>query len=94
MMIASQPIGSNDIVIRPAAVACRHCGEPLRHTFVDLGNSPLCETFLRADQLNEMEPFYPLKVCSCVFVQPRSAYSENIFTSARISPRWTRGLRT
>ena len=45
--------------------ACRFCGAPLQHTFVDLGMSPLCETFLRADQLNEMEPFYPLHVYVC-----------------------------
>ena len=29
---------------------------------VDLGKSPLCESFLPADQLEEMEPFYPLHV--------------------------------
>ena len=27
---------------------CRFCGAPLRHTFVDLGMSPLCESFLPA----------------------------------------------
>src|SRR2546427_946781 len=36
---------------------CRHCGARLVHTFVDLGMSPLCESFLDADQLDEMEPF-------------------------------------
>ena len=49
----------------PAPAICRCCGEPLRHTFVDLGMSPLCESYLRADQLNEMEPFYPLHVYVC-----------------------------
>ena len=29
--------------------ACRFCGTPLRHVFVDLGMSPLCETFLLPD---------------------------------------------
>jgi len=51
---------------------CRFCGHPLEHTFVDLGMSPLCESFLAADQLNCMEPFYPLRVfvCSeCLLVQ-------------------------
>src|SRR6266545_102391 len=38
---------------------CRFCGAPLRHTFVDLGSSPLCESFLTAAELNRMEPFYP-----------------------------------
>ncbi len=44
---------------------CRSCGATLRHTFVDLGMSPLCESFLRADQLNAMERFYPLHVWVC-----------------------------
>ena len=44
---------------------CRHCKTPLRHTFVDLGMSPLCESFLQADQLDRMEEFYPLHVFVC-----------------------------
>ena len=40
--------------------ACRFCAAPLRHTFVDLGMSPLCESYVPAEQLNAMEPFYPL----------------------------------
>ena len=45
--------------------ACRFCGVPLRHTFVDLGMSPLCESYVSFEQLNEMEPFYPLHVYVC-----------------------------
>ena len=64
--------------------SCRFCGTPLRTSFVDLGMSPLCESYLRADQLNEMEPFYPLHVwvCdSCFLVQLQSYVSrESIFT--------------
>jgi SAM-dependent methyltransferase len=44
---------------------CRHCHTALRHTVVDLGMSPLCETFPAADELNQMEPFYPLRVWVC-----------------------------
>jgi hypothetical protein len=44
---------------------CRFCGAPLTDTVVDLGMSPLCESYLRADQLNAMEPFYPLHVHVC-----------------------------
>src|SRR5580692_4616259 len=44
---------------------CRFCGQLLRHTFVDLGMSPLCESYLRADQLNQLEAFYPLHVFVC-----------------------------
>jgi SAM-dependent methyltransferase len=46
------------------AATCRFCGGPLADV-VDLGMSPLCESFLAADQLNRMEPFYPLKVRVC-----------------------------
>jgi Putative zinc binding domain len=55
-----------------ALPACRFCAAPLRHTFVDLGMSPLCESYVPADRVNAMEPFYPLhaKVCErCLLVQ-------------------------
>ncbi|TMK70528.1 MAG: class I SAM-dependent methyltransferase [Actinobacteria bacterium] len=65
-------------------VACRFCSAPLGRTVVDLGMSPLCESFLRADQLDTMEPFYPLhvRVCeTCHLVQlPEYVAPENIFT--------------
>jgi hypothetical protein len=56
----------------------------LRDTFVDLGMSPLCESYLAAEQLDQMEPFYPLhvRVCrDCLLVQ-LEAYvpAEEIFT--------------
>jgi SAM-dependent methyltransferase len=63
---------------------CRFCKAPLTHTFVDLGMSPLCESYLRADQLDAMEPFYPLhvKVCEeCYLVQLEEYVSpEHIFS--------------
>lgn len=50
----------------PASRAgCRSCGATLTHVVTDLGMSPLCESYLRADQLNDMEPFYPLVVYVC-----------------------------
>ena len=62
---------------------CRFCDSELQHTFVDLGMSPLSNAFLRADQLDQMEPFYPLhvKVCSkCFLVQlEQFAFPETIF---------------
>lgn len=48
-----------------AGPTCRFCGAPLHATVVDLGMSPLCESYLAADQLNQMEPFYPLHVYVC-----------------------------
>lgn len=66
------------------ARACRFCGAALERTFVDLGMSPLCERFLRADQLDQMEPFYPLhvRICdACRLVQlPAYVAPEEIFT--------------
>lgn len=44
---------------------CRFCSAPLETSMVDLGVSPLCESFLRADQLDAMEPHYPLAVLVC-----------------------------
>ena len=44
---------------------CLFCGTPLRHTFVDLGMSPLCESYVSPAHLNSMEPFYPLHVFVC-----------------------------
>jgi hypothetical protein len=49
----------------PVSFPCRFCGTIVRHTFVDLGMSPLCESYLGVQQLNEMEPFYPLHVLVC-----------------------------
>lgn len=53
---------------------CRLCGLPMTVTFVNLGMSPLCESFLGAEKLDSMEPYYPLHVlvCSeCFLVQLR-----------------------
>jgi hypothetical protein len=70
--------------IGPAQNGCRFCRTPLRHTFVDLGVSPLCESYLTAAQLNQMDPFYPLHVfvCeNCFLVQLQEYVSvESIFT--------------
>jgi len=63
---------------------CRFCDSPLRHTLVDLGMSPLCESYVPATRLNQMEPFYPLHayVCSECFLVQLEAYvsAEEIFT--------------
>jgi SAM-dependent methyltransferase len=62
---------------------CRLCGEVLTTTFVDLGASPLCERFLTAAQLDDMEPFYPLhvRICDrCLLVQlPEYVSPDEIF---------------
>jgi hypothetical protein len=63
---------------------CLFCGTGLRYTFVDLGMSPPCESYRSLKQLNEVEPFYPLRVyvCEeCFLVQLQEYISpENIFS--------------
>src|SRR5581483_12147795 len=44
---------------------CRFCGSSVHHTVLDLGMSPLCESYVPVDRLNAMEPFYPLRVLLC-----------------------------
>src|ERR1700746_4148671 len=70
--------------VSSAGALCRFCRTSLQQTFVDLGMSPLCESYLAPDQLNRMEPFYPLhvKVCEkCFLVQLEQYVSpEQIFT--------------
>jgi SAM-dependent methyltransferase len=70
---------------------CRFCHTGLQRTFVDLGMSPLCESFLTREQLNQMEPFYPLHayVCEeCFLVQveeyvgPEQIFSEYAYFSS------------
>lgn len=64
--------------------ACRFCGGQLQ-LFVDLGMSPLANSYLTEPQLTQMEPFYPLRalVCAdCLLVQLEEfEQPENIFSS-------------
>jgi SAM-dependent methyltransferase len=90
----SQPIQSSQ-------AACRFCGAPLAETVVDLGMSPLCESFVTPARLNEMEPFYPLHVwvCSqCLLVQleqyvpPEEIFTEYAYFSS-YSTSWVEHAR-
>jgi len=66
------------------AASCRFCGSRLDHTVVDLGLSPLCESYVPAEKLGAMEAFYPLhvRVCAeCLLVQiPEFVPPDDIFT--------------
>jgi len=63
---------------------CRLCSAELRHTFVDLGMSPPCESYLTASQIDGAETFYPLhvRVCeNCLLVQlPAYIAAEDVFS--------------
>jgi SAM-dependent methyltransferase len=67
-----------------STLKCRFCRAPLSRTFVDLGMSPLCESYVAPHKLDAMEPFYPLhvRVCErCLLVQlPEVVAPEAIFT--------------
>lgn len=74
-----------------ATLRCRHCGNALQHTFIDLGMSPLCETFLSETQLGEPEAYYPLHVRVCdacwlaqlpEFVSPAHIFTEYAYFSS------------
>jgi SAM-dependent methyltransferase len=71
-------------VNRDNKTVCRFCAKGLKHTFVDLGMSPLCQTHIEEHQLNHMEPFYPLHayVCGKCFLVQLDEYvaPEDIFT--------------
>jgi SAM-dependent methyltransferase len=71
--------------------ACRFCGARLRHTFVDLGMSPLCQTHIAPGELNRMEPFYPLHALVCdgcflvqleEYVSPPELFTEYAYFSS------------
>jgi len=79
-----------------AGVGCRLCGSRLRHTLVNLGMSPPCESFLRADQLDQMELYFPLNVLVCEscylvqlkeYVSPETIFSEYAYFSS-FSTSW------
>ncbi|HET6145679.1 MAG TPA: class I SAM-dependent methyltransferase [Candidatus Acidoferrales bacterium] len=84
------------------SLQCQFCGSQLRHTFADLGMSPLSNSYLHIEQLNQMEPFYPLhaRVCSqCFLVQleqfekPEAIFGDYAYFSS-YSSSWLDHART
>lgn len=66
------------------AAACGFCGTVLEHTFIDLGTSPLCESYVKPERRYEAEPFYALHVyvcANCFLVQVEELEkAENIYS--------------
>jgi len=92
------PLGGRAIGATGSMPSCRFCGAPLGHILVDLGMSPLCESYLTADQLNQAEAFYPLHVYVCEqcflvqleeYVAPERIFSEYAYFSS-FSSSWRR----
>lgn len=81
--------------------SCRSCGAALRYSFVNLGMSPLANCYVKSDQLNRTERFYPLHayVCAeCFLVQlesvvmPQDIFSEYAYFSS-YSDSWLEHAR-
>ena len=81
---------------------CRFCQAPLSYSFADLGVSPIANAFLRREQLNKMEPFYPLHayVCErCFLVQleefesPKQIFSDEYAYFSSYSDSWLEHAR-
>ena len=83
------------------SLSCRFCGAPLSHVFVDLGASPLANSYLEPEDLRKAERFYPLcvYVCGeCLLVQlPEEERPEEIFSDyayfSSYSESWLRHAR-
>lgn len=75
---------SSEIQKQPATGRCRFCGAGLHRTLVDLGLSPLCETYPAAADFHRGEIYYPLHVyvCDLCFLVQLEEYetAENIFS--------------
>ncbi len=78
------------------AVSCRTCGSILNHVVVDLGVSPLSNRYLREQDLEGLEPFYPLKLRVCQkcwlvqipeFVPPADIFQDYAYFSS-FSDSW------
>jgi SAM-dependent methyltransferase len=98
MDVRQKPARSNPL---PGSGTCRFCSAPLELTVVDLGKSPLCQTVLRAEQLEQGEEFYPLHVRACEqcwlvqipeFVPPKEIFTEYAYFSA-YSDSWVEHAR-
>lgn len=90
-IIENNPADHQTSTEKSGTSLCRFCKAPLRHVFVDLGMSPLCESYRSAEQLNQMEPFYPLRVYICSdcllvqlleYVKPDSIFTEYAYFSS------------
>lgn len=88
-MIQATDAPSTQWTLVPAAEpvqypSCRLCGAALTETFVDLGMSPLCESYVAPENVDAPEVFYPLhvRICpDCLLVQlPTYVAGEDIYS--------------
>jgi SAM-dependent methyltransferase len=84
------------------ANTCRFCGSELRQVFVDLGMSPLANSYLKPENLQQMEPHYPLCIYVCdacylvqlpVFETPEGIFTDYAYFSS-FSDSWLKHAKT
>jgi SAM-dependent methyltransferase len=85
-------------MVKTDSPRCRFCGKTLQTTFVDLGMQPLCESYIKLEQLNKKESFYPLHAYVCdkcflvqleEYVSPKEIFNEYAYFSS-YSDAWLR----
>jgi SAM-dependent methyltransferase len=76
---------------------CRSCSSNLEKPFLSLGNAPLSNAFLTENDMQEMEPYYPLEVYVCrncflvqidEFVSARRIFSSDYAYYSSYSESW------
>jgi SAM-dependent methyltransferase len=96
--VLSSQASINETTVSAKRRPCRSCGTELKHTFVDLGMSPLANSNIEVAKRDQMEPFYPLHtyVChECFLVQleefesPQHIFSDYAYLSS-FSESWVR----
>jgi len=86
----------------PPDLVCRSCGAPLDRVMVDLGSSPLANSYLQAADLARAELFLPLCVYVCercwLCQLPECATPQEIFSDyayfSSFSTSWLEHART
>ena len=80
---------------------CRFCNYELKNIFVDLGETPLANSYLKKEEFEKKENYYPLRVfvCSkCFLVQleefqsPKEIFSEYAYFSS-FSEEWLKHVQ-
>ncbi|MES2661640.1 MAG: class I SAM-dependent methyltransferase [Verrucomicrobiota bacterium] len=80
---------------------CRFCAEPLTHVLCDLGMSPLANSYVKFEDSQNAEKFYPLKVWVCEkcllsqlesFESPDAIFSDYLYFSS-FSTSWVEHAR-
>jgi hypothetical protein len=99
--VTAQPLAQPPEAVVDARPRCRFCEASLDFTVVDLGMSPLCESFLDESGARRMEPFFPLHVLACercylvqveAFVPPDEIFTQYAYFSA-YSTAWVAHAR-